>query len=327
MKNFSVAVCIPTYNQADYLLRSVESVMKQTYTPTEIWISDDCSTDRTQEVCCDLVKLYPIIKYYRQPKNLGMSGNPRWVVKQPKTDLIAKLDSDDEYYPNYLEEMINLISRYENAGYVHAATEFIDKYNQVLYTSRLARNSEFVSSSTAFHQALSGFRVTANVVLYRRSVLELVDFFKTDLDFCDDWDIGVRIAAAGWGNAYTNQVLSKYRVWDDTKNTRARRRIAQVRCSTRVYKESICPNTAKFGVPVSTVSKHRNSLAFRHSLKRDSQFNELEKSDLASAIRELASSPSAFYFGRILRALGGEYLLNYYYSTKSTIKNLIFKNN
>lgn len=325
-QNPTVAVCIPTYNQSDYLASTVESVINQTIAPTEIWISDDCSTDDTQSVCKKLTSEYPFIKYVRQKHNLGMSGNPRWIVRQPKTDYIAKLDSDDQYCSNYLEELVCLLSKYEKAGYVHAATQYIDKDNNDLFVSSLARNNEFVHPSRAFQESFNGFKVTANILLYRRTALESVDYFKEDLQFCDDWDIGVRLAAAGWGNAYTNKVLSRYRVWDDNKNTRARRHISQVECSTRVFNESIYPNLSKFNIDKKSVDRYRNKLAFRHALKSDQHYDNVEKQHLQNAIRKLATNKATYIYGRVANLIGADYLMEKKHNLKRLVKNFFFNN-
>ncbi|NEP29786.1 glycosyltransferase family 2 protein, partial [Moorena sp. SIO3I6] len=74
-----VAICIPTYNQAQYLWESVGSACGQTYPNVEVWVSDDASTDETPEVMAQLCQQFPQVRYYRQPKNLGMAANNNWV--------------------------------------------------------------------------------------------------------------------------------------------------------------------------------------------------------------------------------------------------------
>ena len=44
-----------------------------------------------------------IVRYYKQPKNLGLSENLSWVLAQPQTDLVVRLDSDDRLEPEYVE--------------------------------------------------------------------------------------------------------------------------------------------------------------------------------------------------------------------------------
>jgi cellulose synthase/poly-beta-1,6-N-acetylglucosamine synthase-like glycosyltransferase len=62
-KSLSVAICIGTYNQAQYLKSSVESALAQTHPIEEIWVSDDCSTDNTSEVMAEICRRHPKIQY------------------------------------------------------------------------------------------------------------------------------------------------------------------------------------------------------------------------------------------------------------------------
>ncbi len=289
----SVAICIPTYNQADYLRISVESALSQTYPNTEIWISDDCSTDNTPEVIAALQREHPQIKSFRQADNLGMSGNPRWIVKQPKTDMVAKLDSDDFYEPGYISELVGLLQANPKAGYAHCAVTEVDDDGSTRRIRRLGRASPFVDTDQALRDSTGGFRVCANIILFRREVLESVDFYMPDLQFCDDWDIGVRIADAGWGNVYTGKVLASYRVWNDEGNVRPRRRISQVKCSTRVFVESVIPAYEKRKWSLDPVYAARRKLAKRHAmLPAGDVFTLSEQEELRDSILALSDKPS-----------------------------------
>ena len=104
----SVAICIPTFNQAPYLEGAVRSALAQTH-PCEVWVSDDASTDETPAVMARLLLVFPQIKHIRQKRNLGMSGNPRWIVQQPDTEYIVKLDSDDELNPNHVKKLLQAL--------------------------------------------------------------------------------------------------------------------------------------------------------------------------------------------------------------------------
>lgn len=94
-----VAICIPTYNQAKYLLESVSSACGQTHPNVEVWVSDDASTDHTPQIMAELSHL-PQVRYHRHPHNLGIAANNNWLLSQPKTEFIVRLDSDDILSPD-----------------------------------------------------------------------------------------------------------------------------------------------------------------------------------------------------------------------------------
>lgn len=257
----TLAVCIPTFNQCTYLAECLDSVFSQTLFPDEVWISDDASTDETYATVRELQKRYPNIRYIRQPVRLGMSGNPRWVVQQPKTDFIAKLDSDDKYKPKYLERLMALLEAYPSAGYAHSDVDFINGKSEIFETRRLCRHNVYVDSSSSLLSHTKGFKVSANIILYRRKALEEVDFFSRDLSFCDDWDIGIRLADKGWGNVHSCEVLAYYRVWNDSKGYRSRRILDRIESVVSVYENSLIPAFSKRDWPTYLVAKARLHMA------------------------------------------------------------------
>ncbi|QBQ54484.1 glycosyltransferase family A protein [Nitrosococcus wardiae] len=94
--NFSVI--IPVYNGADTLPRALQSVLEQTYSPFEIIVVDDGSTDETAEV---VRRFGDQIRYFRQ-ENKGVSAARNAGAKAASGDWLAFLDADDWYYPDRL---------------------------------------------------------------------------------------------------------------------------------------------------------------------------------------------------------------------------------
>jgi len=284
----TVAICIPTYNQAPYLERSVRSALAQTH-PCEVWVSDDASTDETAEVMARLAADFPQIKHFRQKANLGMSGNPRWIVKQPESEFIVKLDSDDELYPTYVEELVKAMLAHPSAGYAHAAVQQINGSGAKERLRFLARDSGFQDGEDSLWSSVTGYRVAANICMFRRKALQQVDYYKIDLSFADDWDLAVRLADGGWGNVYINKVLANYRVWDTP--TRIRRKLAEVEGCRRVIEESLIPAFERRPWSLAPIMKARHRLALGHAVcLRLNQFSEAERDELKLALRRLDDS-------------------------------------
>ena len=63
-----LSICIPTYNRSECLAQTVESIINSNSfdNRVEIVISDNCSTDDTEQVCRNYTNMYSNIKYYRQ---------------------------------------------------------------------------------------------------------------------------------------------------------------------------------------------------------------------------------------------------------------------
>lgn len=109
-----VSIVIPTFNRADKLPDAIESALNQTYKNVQIIVVDDGSTDDT----ADLVKKYPQIEYHWQ-KNGGQAAARNKGLKHAKGPILASLDSDDIWYPNFLEKCVEKLEA-ENLDFVFA---------------------------------------------------------------------------------------------------------------------------------------------------------------------------------------------------------------
>ncbi|MFP4255193.1 MAG: glycosyltransferase family 2 protein, partial [Halothece sp.] len=291
--SISVAICIPTYNQAKYLYKSVTSACQQTYPNVEVWISDDASTDETSAVVSQLRDKFPQIHYYRQPKNLGIAANNTWLLRQPTTKYIVRLDSDDILKPNYVETLVALMEKYPEAGYAHAAVEEIDEYGNQQGVRRLARQEEFWNGDQELKAAVSGFRMAANLCLFRATALHQLNIYRDRPEFVEDYDLIVRMADAGYGNIYCNEILGAYRVWTDPKAVRPRRKALELRGLIRIYEESLLPAFQRRNWNFKPIQQQRRRLALIHApYCFRPLFTSAERRELVELLKALGDSPA-----------------------------------
>ncbi|MDM5272778.1 glycosyltransferase family A protein, partial [Sulfurovum sp. zt1-1] len=99
------SVVIPLYNKEQYIAKTLESVLLQTFQEYEIIVVDDGSTDKSTFE----VKRYNDNRIRLiQQENAGVSAARNRGIEEANYDLIAFLDADDEWLPNHLQELINL---------------------------------------------------------------------------------------------------------------------------------------------------------------------------------------------------------------------------
>jgi glycosyltransferase involved in cell wall biosynthesis len=94
-----------TYNQEEYVSSALDCLFRQGVYPFEVIISDDCSTDKTQEIILEYQKRYPnIIKPIFQKKNLGIYQNLNYILNSTKVegDIVSFLSGDDIFKDNML---------------------------------------------------------------------------------------------------------------------------------------------------------------------------------------------------------------------------------
>ena len=105
-----ISVIIPTYNREQKIVKSVQSVLEQTYSNLEIIIVDDGSTDHTEQVVKEIQD--ERIVYIRQAENQGVSAARNIGVANATADFIAFHDSDDCWHSDKLEKQMEYWKRY-----------------------------------------------------------------------------------------------------------------------------------------------------------------------------------------------------------------------
>lgn len=101
MSNPLVTVIIPTYKRTSFLVRAIESVLKQTYSPIEIVVVDDndCQFSIQTKKCLEMYILTNTIRYIEYKKNKGLAAARNSGIKAAKGEYVAFLDDDDEFLP------------------------------------------------------------------------------------------------------------------------------------------------------------------------------------------------------------------------------------
>jgi glycosyltransferase involved in cell wall biosynthesis len=118
-----VSVIMPTYNRADTIMRAIDSVRAQTFQDWELLITDDGSTDGTAAL---IQGIDPRIKVFVQ-ENQGIGGARNTGMRASTGDLIAFLDSDDEWLPHHLALCVAFFQRFPEESLV--TSEFWVDYN------------------------------------------------------------------------------------------------------------------------------------------------------------------------------------------------------
>jgi hypothetical protein len=289
----SAAVCIGTYNQALYISECIESILAQSYPVQEIWVSDDASTDGTQAVMGEICRRYPTVHYYRQPRNLGIAENLSWVLAQPKTDLIARIDSDDRLETEFVATLAGLLARHPQAGYAHSEVNEIDSCGVQTRLRRLHRSAVYESPEESLRKNASGYRVAANCILYRAEALRQADYYHANAVWrsAEDWDLTLRLAILGWGNVYAAAPLARYRVWEDNEKERFKRRVPEIECVTNIYKERLIPEYQRRGWDTGVLKKNMRARAVQCAEGLDSPlFSKEERAIYKARLRELGDS-------------------------------------
>ena len=139
-----ISIAMTTYNGARYLKEQLDSFVNQSRLPDELVICDDNSSDCTLDIAEDFFKHAPFsVKIIRNQTNLGFTENFVKVISQTTGDLIFLCDQDDVWYPNKIQNMVELFE--EEVGLQIAIHDcvFCDQDGNVLGGSLLKNKMRF----------------------------------------------------------------------------------------------------------------------------------------------------------------------------------------
>jgi glycosyltransferase involved in cell wall biosynthesis len=93
-----ISVGLPVYNGEAYLAKAIESILDQSYPDFELIISDNASTDRTEEICRDFAARDSRVRFFKNQVNIGGARNHNRVFELARGEFF-KLASHDDLYP------------------------------------------------------------------------------------------------------------------------------------------------------------------------------------------------------------------------------------
>jgi glycosyltransferase involved in cell wall biosynthesis len=125
----SVIICF--YNEKNFLEESIQSVLEQSYRSWELILVDDGSTDGSSDIAKKYSRKHPqSIRYVEHEghKNIGLSASRNKGLEIARGELIAFLDADDVYLPEFLENQVSLFED-TSAAMICEATEYWYSWN------------------------------------------------------------------------------------------------------------------------------------------------------------------------------------------------------
>jgi glycosyltransferase involved in cell wall biosynthesis len=123
-----VSVGLPVYNGARYLAQTVESILAQTFGDFELLISDNASTDGTEEICRRHAARDPRIRYLRNAANLGAARNYNRVFELSQGEYFKWNGHDDPLAPQFLERCVEVLDRDPGVVLCFARNRAIDEH-------------------------------------------------------------------------------------------------------------------------------------------------------------------------------------------------------
>lgn len=180
-----VSIIMPAYNREDTISTAIESVLAQTYLNFELIIVDDGSSDGT----ADVVKTFDDkrVRLIMGPGRSGVSEARNIALRAAKGDLIAYLDSDNTWEPEYLTAMVAALHQSPHAQAAYSG--------QYLYRGK--HPEPFAIRYASFNKGLLENRnyIDLNCFMHSKHVLKKTGMFDARLKRFVDWDLILKISS------------------------------------------------------------------------------------------------------------------------------------
>lgn len=131
-----VSIGLPVYNGENYIKEALDSILAQTYTDFELIISDNASTDGTQEICEAYAAKDPRVRYHRNEQNLGGAGNFNHVVELSRGEFFRVAHHDDILEPECVETCVELLDQEPDVILCYTDATMIDEHGKPFEPTR-----------------------------------------------------------------------------------------------------------------------------------------------------------------------------------------------
>lgn len=122
-----LSIGLPVYNAENYITEAINSILTQTFEDFELIISDNASTDKTNDICMEYAAKDQRIRYYRQVKNIGAALNYNYVVKLARGKYFKWANHDDLCAPKYFERCVKVLDQNPSVILAYPRSILIDE--------------------------------------------------------------------------------------------------------------------------------------------------------------------------------------------------------
>lgn len=176
-----VSIVLPVYNGEEFLSKSIESVINQTFKDWELIIVNDCSTDKSLFIAEEYANLDPRIRIINNDINKKLPESLNIGFRIACGEYYTWTSDDNEYYPEAIEKMVEFLDNNKNYGMVHAICK-VDGCVEKHYWGDIATTPI----------SLLDFPSVAACFLYRASVAKIVGEYDSKCFYMEDHDFWLR---------------------------------------------------------------------------------------------------------------------------------------
>lgn len=227
-KNILVSIVTATYNSANEIVATYESILRQSFQNWEWIVTDDCSTDNTLEILQVLVESDNRIKILKNTQNSGAAVSRNKSLENVNGDFIAFIDSDDIWLPSKLEKQVKFMEK-NNIDFSFTAYEIINAKGETSGQSVDTKLKGFVTYENMLKKKAT---LGCSTVMLRCCAFR--DVFMPLLRTGQDYATWLKLLKTGKNAFPLNDVLTQYRV---LPNSISRNKIKKAKRQWQIYRQ------------------------------------------------------------------------------------------
>lgn len=211
------SVVTPSFNQGEFIERTIQSVLSQEGVEIEYVIFDGASTDQTLEI----LKRYEATDRDRvrwiSEKDRGQTHAVNKGISSTSGDIICWLNSDDVYYPGTLKAVAEHFAAHPDVDVVYGSADHIDANDQII--------DAYPVEPWDFKRMLETCIICQPAAFFRRSVVEAHGLLDENLKYCMDYEFWVRLGRNGVKFDRIERKLAGSRMYAENKTLGSRRAV------------------------------------------------------------------------------------------------------
>lgn len=201
-----ITVVTPSFNQGEYIERTICSVLSQEYPNLEYIICDGGSTDNTVDV---IRKYEDRIAWWCSEKDNGQSDAINKGMKRATGDIVCWINSDDMLLPGTLNAVAKFYEKYPDTDFANGCTLEIDKEDHIINFTNIVMSKYFFEHGS--------YNISQPGMFWKRDVFDKIGYLDESFHAKMDVEWLIRVYEAGLKVRRLNKNLGAIRIYGETK--------------------------------------------------------------------------------------------------------------
>jgi glycosyltransferase involved in cell wall biosynthesis len=226
-----ISVVMSVYNQENFLEKSIESILKQTFKDFELIVINDGSTDRSKDILESIED--PRLIYVDQ-QNLGLPFSLNKAIGMSQGNFIARMDADDISHSERLEKQFNYLNKNQNIDLVGSCIRVMNEQGEIIGSKSVPLENRIIQESIDY-----ACNVMHPTYFFRKEIHQTVGGYRDQFIYAQDYDFLLRIRDLGKGIGNIEEKLLDYRVYDSSNYSKQFNQIRFSRLAKKLHKERV----------------------------------------------------------------------------------------